>query len=439
MRDSVQKAQLIEALTAYGEKELQNRDSVRDVIFDAKKTTDRTIVRAMVARLRNGAPFQPVNDIRAVLIKLVSDHCNLRCTYCYEGLDGDRQETGRMSEEMLRHIIREACGQLSGGGDLQFLWHGGEPLLAGRELFEVGIREQARCALPGVKFRNSVQTNGTLLDKDWINFLAEADFAVGLSLDGPDYLHDTKRVDKTGGGTHSAVVRAIEQLQSTGIDFGVICVIGSHHAGYADETIRHFHDLGVKHLDLHQDIGKSDGKFALGPLAFATFMIEAFETWLDLGDPSFRINIFDDFLLGWLGAHPRTCYFNGSCGSIVAVEANGDVVPCTRPFDRTDNTFGNVRFQSFNEVIGGERLADFRKRDAVGIARTQNCRWHRLCHGGCPQHRRSKAASIRGQEDVSGINPYCGCVSGEPGGYAALWEHIASRVTALFPNPIDEL
>ena len=60
----------------------------------------------------------------------------------------------------------------------------------------------------GKRITNSLQTNGTLLNEEWCQFLAKHKFLVGLSLDGPEYIHDRYRVDRGGQPTFHKVLNA---------------------------------------------------------------------------------------------------------------------------------------------------------------------------------------------------------------------------------------
>jgi uncharacterized protein len=333
----------------------------------------------------------------------------------------------RISRPLLRRLIVEATEQAP--GHIDFLWHGGEPLLAGRELFEFGVAVQNEFAST-CDIHNAVQTNGLLIDNAWLDFFEANRFSIGISLDGPAFLHDPMRVDAAGLGTHQAVAAVTNQLVSRNIEFGIICVVGTRHAGHAAAILRHFHDLGVRHADFHQSVGMAGGETDIPPKQFSDFAIDLFEEWLNVGDADLRINLFDDFFRGWIGPGCRTCYFAGACSSIIAIEANGDVLPCTRPFGESQ-LLGNITESSLAEVSNGSAMARFREQDANAIARSNNCEWGHLCKSGCPQHRRAPGY-IEGEAVVEGINPFCRCQSGIEGGHAAIWDHIARRTRTLF-------
>jgi uncharacterized protein len=171
----------------------------------------------------------------------------------------------------------------------------------------------------------------------------------------------------------------------------------------------------------------SAGQGAIDPRSFADFVIDLFDCWLDGGLPGIRISTFDDIVASALGTGPSICYFAGTCTSIVAIDANGDVLPCTRPFDRAKYTFGNIGQQGLSEIVGSPPFRDFHARDLTAQNNTATCRWHAMCHNGCPQHRISD-----NRQEIAGKNLYCQCQSGIEGGFAAIFEHATDRIQATW-------
>src|SRR5664280_624685 len=126
------------------------------------------------------------------MIKPIGAICNLDCTYCYylhkkELLGSDSKF--RISDQVLEaHIKQYIEGQ--DRDEVVFSWQGGEPTLLGLDFFRRVVELQKRYCPSHVRCENDLQTNGTLIDEAWCEFLAEHNFLVGLSLDGPKELHD---------------------------------------------------------------------------------------------------------------------------------------------------------------------------------------------------------------------------------------------------------
>jgi uncharacterized protein len=129
-----------------------------------------------------------------VVVKLIGPICNLRCRYCFylekESLYGSG-ESWRMSEETLELYIRQYIEATPAAAqEINLTFQGGEPTLMGLDFFRRAVELQRQYMPPGKRIRNSFQTNGLLLDDAWCDFLRENQFLVGLSIDGPDELHD---------------------------------------------------------------------------------------------------------------------------------------------------------------------------------------------------------------------------------------------------------
>lgn len=138
-----------------------------------------------------------------MLAKPTGAACNLDCTYCFY-LSKDLLYDGggqAMSETVLETYVRNLL-ESSPDGRVEISWQGGEPTLRGLAFFRRVVELVEEMRRPGQEPAHVIQTNGTLLDDDWGEFLAEHKFLVGLSVDGPAELHDTYRVNKAGRGTH---------------------------------------------------------------------------------------------------------------------------------------------------------------------------------------------------------------------------------------------
>src|ERR1700679_2122642 len=121
-----------------------------------------------------------------VMAKPIGPICNLDCKYCFY-LEKERLhepgEKWKMSDEVLETYIRQMI-QGQDQPEISFAWQGGEPTLLGVDFFHKAVRLQDQYA-EGKKISNAIQTNGTLLDDEWCEFLSANNFLVGLSIDGP--------------------------------------------------------------------------------------------------------------------------------------------------------------------------------------------------------------------------------------------------------------
>jgi len=155
----------------------------------------------------------------SLIIKVVSA-CNLACRYC----DADIYSNHRMSLDTVSQIITKA---LDYADHVEFIWHGGEPLLMGIQFYEKVVELQKRYKREGQTIENDLQTNGTLISQEWVDFFKANDFHVGVSLDGPPEVHNANRVFRSGQGSFEQVMRGIRLLKENGVKFRVLAVITS--------------------------------------------------------------------------------------------------------------------------------------------------------------------------------------------------------------------
>lgn len=150
-----------------------------------------------------------------------------------------------MSKAVLENAIGKAL--LYNGGEGMFCWHGGEPTLAGADFFEAAVECQKKNAGSGI-LANQIQTNATAVTAELANFFHRERFGVGVSLDGPEHMHDRTRVGKKGGGTYTRVLKGVEILRTAGVDPSVICTVSRGSLPYPEEIFLHLVGLGFRKI-----------------------------------------------------------------------------------------------------------------------------------------------------------------------------------------------
>lgn len=223
--------------------------------------------------------------INSYILK-VAARCNLDCSYCYVFNKSDatwKDRPGTMSDaifETTLHRIAEHCSR-SGQKSVRINFHGGEPLLIGCDRFSRWCAAINDLLSPDVTVGVSVQTNGTLLTRGWINVLLEHDVSVGISLDGPRDIHNSQRVDRKGRGSYDQVERALKLLQDTGVPHRVLTVIQPGECGLS--VHRHLLSLGCRSITYimpdytHEEICEVRSKYGQTPCA--DFLIPVFDDW----------------------------------------------------------------------------------------------------------------------------------------------------------------
>jgi uncharacterized protein len=179
----------------------------------------------------------------------VGVRCNLQCGYCYEDPQRDAGNLGVRYDldAMKRSIVAHSRP------DEPFLLFGGEPLLltkdALEDLWDWGFKRTGR---------NTIQTNGVLIDDEHIALFKRYQVGVGLSMDGPGELNDA-RWDHTLERTRRSTARseqAIEKLIANGIVPSLIVTL--HRMNGTAERLEklidwfcHLESLGIRRIGLH--------------------------------------------------------------------------------------------------------------------------------------------------------------------------------------------
>ena len=428
----------------------------------------------------------------SLMVKPVGSRCNLECSYCYylgtkldvvgcgdgggrmggngvggSGLSGSGigcsvqmggsgsgvqmggsgsgvqiGGSGRMSDDVLERFIRQYI-YASQGPNVNFVWHGGEPTIAGLDFYRKAVEIQKRCLPQGWACWNNLQTNGTLLDAEWCAFMAEEGFDAGVSIDGTRLIHDRYRKDKRGNGTYDRVVAAVRLLQEHGIQPDLLCTVTSDAAMNPLAVYRALRELDTKWIQFIPIVrrlrgegvpvgsaGKAQSSGASGDSAeeaqssgafgdlaadasvrgsgsssmgasgvslvtpdsvtgelYGEFLCAVFDEWLlnDLG--SVEVQLFAEAAHVWAGGEAGLCWMAPTCGRVLVVEQDGGVYSCDH-FVAPEHKIGDISADNLSSLANLPAQIKFgdAKRDALP-KECRECEWLLVCNGGCPKDR----------------------------------------------------
>ncbi|MBQ9195443.1 MAG: anaerobic sulfatase maturase [Bacteroidales bacterium] len=363
-----------------------------------------------------------------IMLKPAGSLCNLNCAYCYY-LDKAEIYGGkepRMTLEVLEQVTR-AYIQANDVPEVQFVWHGGEPLVMGLDFFRKAVDFQRRYA-DGKTVFNSIQTNGTLLNADWARFFRENNFLVGLSLDGPQDIHDRYRLDRGGAPTFSRVMAGLKQLQDKGVEFNTLSTVSRAGEGRGAEVYQFLKETGSRYMQFLPVVefvklkgrkarpqivepgtaGATPAFWSVSALGFGQFLCDVFDTWVRRDVGQYYVQLFDSTLSAWCGQREGVCVFGKTCQGNAVIEHNGDLYACDH-FVYPRYRLGNVLQTPIRELMAQPAVADFAYRKWTTLPRRcQQCPYLPACHGECPQHRDPK----------TGVNVLCE-------GYRMFFDHAA--------------
>ena len=334
-----------------------------------------------------------------MMFKPVGSVCNLGCAYCYY-LDKVSlyDEHSPLQFDLLEKVIKEYI-ELNDAEQIVFDWHGGEPLLLGLDYFKkiVNLQNNYR---GNQHIFNTIQTNATLLDNNFAIFFKENNFLVGVSVDGPQYIHDRYRKYKGGQPTFLKVMQGVELLHRYAVDFNTLTTISKAGEGMGLEVYQFLKNIGSRYMQFMpvleyvnmiiaspDDDNSSLAEWSVNPMEYGRFMCDIFDYWVKNDVGSYFVNLFDSTLANYCGINPGTCVYSETCGTNAVMEHNGDIYPCDH-FVYSQYKLGNVKDSSLQEIMSSEKSHQFGidKRNQLS-SQCIKCKYYFACHGECPKHR----------------------------------------------------
>lgn len=290
---------------------------------------------------------------RVDIVCYTSKLCNLRCRYCYElPMLGDR---ARMSLEAIAQLftnVELGLRDLGEPVEINFYWHGGEPLLilpaVYRQIFDVQRRVFAGSIH---RVCNSTQSNFTIMDDERIALLREFD-AVGASLDVVGGL----RVDRRGADSQERAVRNVDRVRAAGIPLSGITVLSRSNVSHVREIYEFYRHRGMKFrvLPIEKGLYPEGQPFELGPREVLAAYCTLLDLWLADDDPV-TIKPLDRFLCLVLHAnrHPRNRVpeYDPVRPSVLLVDTDGSVYTYGERFGRS---VGNLLVTPLDRILASE-------------------------------------------------------------------------------------
>ncbi len=333
--------------------------------------------------------------LNSILVKPAGPDCNLTCEYCFYSAKSSLfpgTMKHRMIEATLTEMIKQAMGQA--GETIGIAWQGGEPTLMGLQFFQKSmdlIRRYGKDQTVG----NALQTNGLLIDKDWIRFLNEYNFLVGLSIDGPKHVHDHYRRTKNGRSTWSRVADKAKMMLNGGVSVNALSVVTDYSSEFPEESYSFLKDLGLTYMQFIPCVERDPMKpgefftFSVSAEKYGAFLCKLFDLWLaDFvnGCQTTSIRFFDSVFDRYVGLTPPECTLLEECGNYLVVEHNGDVYCCDF-FVEPNWKLGNIQNGRLHDMLNSNRQTIFGARKKQLLEECKACKWLYNCQAGCIKDR----------------------------------------------------
>lgn len=355
--------------------------------------------------------------------------CNISCSYCYN--DDVRQPV--MALDTLERTISQTfiyAQKIPEAGPIDFIWHGGEPMVAGFDFFNHAIEFQKKHS-QGRNYRNIIQTNGLLINRKWIDFFKANKFSISISIDGTKELHDKHRVTNSGKGTYDKVMEAIDLCIEQGIPPGACVVINKQNKNHVKEIYKLLHGkkIGFNIIPVCSSGAARDSYDDLGLAAdeYADAWIPLYDIWFDAKEDEFTY--IDDFVSktkSIMYGKEADCISMSSCSHTnISTDPVGDVFACATLSGHDNTRYGNIVSNSLENLMKSPVALEYRLRNVD--PECSKCKWQHVCHGGCP------ARSYKFFDDHHQRDFYC------PSLYK-IYEHVEKRlaekgVAAASPHP----
>lgn len=350
-----------------------------------------------------------------VLVKPASSACNMNCSYCFYQDVAHCREVGFKGFLPLEQMERIIIGAMEyAEKSCTFLFQGGEPVLAGLDFYRGVVELEKKHQKAGVRIYNSIQTNGYEMSEEMARFFADNHFLVGVSLDGPEDVHDVNRRTRCGEGTFARVMETLALFDRVGVEYNILCVVTGENARKAGDIYRFYRERGFHFLQFIPCLEPLEGRRkdrlisgeksceSLTAEDYGEFLIEIFDSWFEELKKGRYVSIrhLDNWLAILLGGQPASCGMVGRCSIQFVVEGDGGVYPCD--FYVLDEwRLGTVGQESFAAMAAGERAKAFLEQSFHVPESCRKCRYYVLCRNGCRRDRPELPES-------DGKNIYCG-------------------------------
>lgn len=320
--------------------------------------------------------------------------CNLDCKYCYVPT---RTDSYLMSDEVLSVAFQQIFESELVGDQIEILYHAGEPLAAGLAFYRKAIEIANRANTRAIKVTHSIQTNGTLVNREWATLFLENDFDIGISLDGHAFIHDRNRLSRSGRPSHEPAVKGLRILQDVGLYVGAICVVTDFSLKYPDEIFDFFIDHNIPSLGFNIEETENDHQesvFLADPgkweKAYSDFFSRIFQR--QHSSPHLRVREFIETFDTAARIRHNPAYYRRPVEArdfgMITINKHGKVTTYCPEFaglknpEFNDFIIGDIMTQSLTEMFNGDPFIKLRKEIHKSIfACASSCPFFEFCGG----------------------------------------------------------
>src|SRR5579859_4349679 len=332
----------------------------------------------------------------ALVVIQATPFCNVNCRYCYLP---HRSSTKRITDQTLSRTFEWLFSEPKLSDPVTIVWHAGEPLVLPIAFYENAFRTAEQCNTQRVRVVHCFQTNGTLINQQCCDFIRHHQVKIGVSIDGPQHIHDAQRVDRTGQGTFDRALRGIKLLQQNSIQPSIISVLTQYALSYPDEVWQFFREHQLTHLAFN--VEEIEGVHTQSSLAttesftrYKRFFTRLLELREHSANPPYVREL--DHLIKSMKYTDR--YADRKTGgqeneplAILSFDCYGDIstfspelLTMNHP-DYGDFWFGNVFGETVEDMLTSRKFVDIHAEIRRGVSQCRaSCQYFAFCGGGAP-------------------------------------------------------
>jgi len=312
----------------------------------------------------------------------VTESCNLSCNFCLRPSFLSGVMSKKTLEKVISHIMSYSRERVS------FLWHGGEPLIAGLNFFKEIPKLQRKYNTKKIIVSNNIQTNSILLNRKFVDFFEKEDFEVGTSIQGTRETHDSSRITGAGEPTYDKVLLNIKRLKKKP---SAIIVLTKDVLGRESEIYFSIKPYvrGIRiseYFPRKASRGNNLGNRAMpSPLEWGESMLKFYKVWKN-DSKAIDVRPITEIIRSFVIGKSEGClYSQEACkNSIVGVKTSGDFYTCIRGAGKELFFLGNVNSKPLkNYEKRAEEAKNYRIENLLNKS-CKNCEFWEYCNGGCP-------------------------------------------------------
>jgi len=344
--------------------------------------------------------------------------CNLDCDYCYLP---NRDAKDRLSLEMLESIFIRVFKTNLIADCFTVVWHAGEPLAMPMEFYRSAFRiiDQINQNELGSSchITHAFQTNATMLTREWCDFIRQHDVQIGVSLDGPAFLHDAHRKTRTGLGTHASTMRGIGHLRAAEVPFHVITVLTHDSLAFPEEVFDFFLNHQITrigfNIDEQEGVHTSSSFSSEGAEDRYRGFMQKFYQLVKESCLAFEIREFEYLKQLICHGFPAGSSDNSQLTpfNILTIDCNGNFSTFSPELlsinchEYGDFMLGNMLEDSIESTVASKKFRAISSDIRAGVELCEHsCEYFSVCGGGAPGNKYFENGSFATSETM-----YCKC------------------------------